>query len=136
MSAFFYCPSCGSQNSSINGSKPNFCVSCGYNLQSLAVFGAPNHTNQAKQAGRALDVSLEEGSSEEASIDMRDVEIVNNKSSKIKLKSLLGTAAPGEEGPRQPINTKLAARDASAAYADYKKEAGTLASNTAPTPID
>lgn len=46
MSSNSFCPSCGAQNSYINGMKPNFCQSCGFNLKDNSVFGATRSDNR------------------------------------------------------------------------------------------
>lgn len=46
----FYCPSCGTPNSSVNGSKPKFCGECGYNFAENKIF-SPQSTQKQKARG-------------------------------------------------------------------------------------
>jgi len=133
MSAHVFCPSCGTKNEPLNGRKPNFCVSCGHNFQSLAVFGGstPSPARQARPSSGAVDIELggddDSGSYEEAGISKADLEIVVDSRQKVTVAGILGTREPGivDENARQSIDHKLGKRvNTKKAFENFATEAG------------
>ncbi len=130
-----FCPSCGTKNPFANGRKPNFCMGCGHDFQSLAVFGGEKSQATAS-GGRAMDVDVNHGRSSgrgndggfgddvEGEITKDDIEIVQDMRGKFKLSSIAGTSGQGHEDARQPLNSKAKKVNGKKLFEVFKTEAG------------
>lgn len=148
MAAHIFCPTCGSKNDFANGRKPNFCMGCGYNFNSLAAFGGsePAPRRPANQSGPALDIDTEDShqdsrggddagfSKADVEIDSVPVQLVKGKdghtfrpvdANRQTVGDFFRHPIPPEEA-RQPLSTKVkgASANVKKAVEAYKNEAG------------
>lgn len=143
---YIFCSECGSKNDFLNGRKPNFCSSCGNNLQSLAAFGAGSSRASAKQSSSdsVMDVDIsvgdEEGredvgfSMDDVSIDNGHVKVVAGNvggntriidTSRPTVGSLFANPIPPAEGEgRHGRGFKVDKYDSKATFESFQKEAG------------
>jgi len=136
MSTHLFCPSCGSQNQYINGNKPNFCVGCGHNFKSLAVFGgnAPQPARPSRptssRTSSVMDLDFENEDDaeqeihEEAGISKADIVIDAPISNRMRVGDVLDTAKMGYDEARHDLSRKVARRNTKQAFATFQDEAG------------
>ncbi len=150
MAAHIFCPNCGSKNDFANGRKPNFCMGCGHNFNSLAAFGGTDTTPARKPANKESEWDIEAGdgntrtgrgeddnagfSKADVTVDAVPIQVVKgydgNTTRPVHAhRSTVGdffrNPLPPEEA-RQPLSTKIKGGAASVKRAvdEYKNEAG------------